>query len=116
VTYQAESSHNKASYTAQIKWREYETKSPQALLAFLAFGIIPTWAKEDTGVCFILKSTGNPSETCNVEVAWTGTTLMGWVMLFANLSSDRSYSSSCDSERYRDRMKLAVLNALAVAK
>ena len=117
VTYnKPESSGGKTEYVAEMKWRDYHTNSPQFMVTFVTFGIIPSWKEENHGVSFLLRSTGNPPETRNIEVAWSGTTFKGWVMSFANFSSDRSSDGPYDSKRYSDRMKLAVAKALAAAK
>jgi len=105
-----------AEYTVELKWRDYHTNTPQFMVTFVTFGIIPSWKKEEHGVNFALETKDAPKKVKNVEVVWSGTTLKGWLMLFANMSSGRSSEGPYESERYRERLKLEILKVLYSSK
>lgn len=116
VIYLRDAHDKKVAYIAEENRRIHGQASLWPLLTVISVGIIPTWAEEENGISFILKEMNDPSKIYYVEVSWTGTTILGWVGLFAALLPDRTFFNPERSRRYYDRIHFEVLKALPAAE
>lgn len=82
------------------------------IFTLITLGIFPTWTEEEHGNIFSLNFPDSTKQPIKIDCTFKGTTYLGWIAGFMNISKNRISHSPAEHPRYYSQLAYKIITSM----